>query len=130
MAVIEQRNTVRIPQNQSSAIHRLHRLRDELEQKTAHNVRFEVAAEASDMKLDVATDVMRIERTHSLDSPLPNMELTLGDTIPSPDAPTDSTFAEGRLQDLLNGALDKRTPRHWPRSARLRASRASALDKS
>ncbi len=73
---------------------------------------------------------VQTERTHSLDSPLPNMELTLGDTIPSPDAPTDSTFAEGRLQDLLNGALDKRTPRHWPRSARLRASRASALDKS
>ena len=99
MAVIEQRNTVRIPQNQRAAIHRLHRLRDELEQKTAHNVRFEVAAEASDMKLDVATDVMRTERTHSL-----------GDTIPNPDAPTDSTFAEGRLQDLLNVYLGHRGP--------------------
>tara|TARA_A100001037_G_scaffold208266_1_gene186566 strand:+ start:1577 stop:2377 length:801 start_codon:yes stop_codon:yes gene_type:complete len=112
MAVIEQRNTVRIPQNQSVAIHRLHRLRDELEQKAARTVRFDVAAETSDMKLDVATDVLRSERTpHSLDSPLPNTEIALRDTIPSPTVQADSICVEGSLQHLLECALDQLSPR-------------------
>jgi len=113
ITIIEQRNVVRIPQNQTAAIYRAHRLRDELEQRHARNVRLDVAAEASDMELGVATDVIRSERAPaSMDSPRsPTSDLTFHDTIASSSRIADSMSVEARLRELLSSALVQLTPR-------------------
>ena len=110
--IANQSRIVRLPQNQNSAVQKMAKASNRLEQSLGHTPRYELAADATGVDLNLASDLLGADtRGTSLDEPVaPGATQLLHETISDQCISVDDKIAELAMQEQLSAAISRLSP--------------------